>query len=117
MVRRKPGQLLAIELSILETAIEMTRGNDREFHGFALAHGIAERDGARSLTAHGTLYKALSRMETAGLLASRWEDAELAVDQGRPRRRLYRVTPHGASTAAEAGAPQLHSNVRPGLVT
>lgn len=117
MVRRKPGQLLTIELAILETAIEMATGGGREFHGFALAQHIAERDGARSLTAHGTLYKALSRMEAAGLLASRWEDADEAIEQGRPRRRLYRVTPHGAGAVVEARRTEPRHDLRPGLAT
>jgi len=55
-----------------------------------------EREAARRLTAHGTLYKALGRMQTAGLLASRWESADSAADDGRPRRRLYEVTGAGA---------------------
>ncbi len=52
---------------------------------------------SRSLTAHGTLYKALARLEKFGLLTSRWEDA--AAAQGRPRRRLYELTRQGASAA------------------
>jgi DNA-binding PadR family transcriptional regulator len=57
---------------------------------------------ARGLTAHGTLYKALDRMERMGLLESRWEDPEVAAAQGRPRRRLYRVTGQGERALDEA---------------
>ena len=41
-------------------------------------------------------------METAGLLESRWEDAELSEAEGRPRRRLYRVTGLGEAALADA---------------
>jgi DNA-binding PadR family transcriptional regulator len=61
---------------------------------------------AHQLTAHGTLYKALGRLEAAGLLESRWEEAELALAEGRPRRRFYRVTGAGEralATTAERG--------------
>lgn len=60
-----------------------------------MAKDLAEREGARKLTGYGTLYKALSRMENQGLLTSRWEDPVNAAREGRPRRRLYRVTSAG----------------------
>ena len=66
-----------------------------DFHGFEMAKQLQEVDEAKRLTAHGTLYKALSRMEKAGLLASTWEDPQIAADQGRPLRRLYQVTGAG----------------------
>lgn len=66
-----------------------------EFHGFMIAKAIKEREQARLLTAHGTLYRALDRMERAGFLESNWEDPALALADGRPRRRLYRVTAAG----------------------
>jgi PadR family transcriptional regulator, regulatory protein PadR len=121
MVRRKPGTLLPLELAILDAATATARDGDAEFHGFAVAQRIQEEDGARRLTAHGTLYKALARLETAGLLESRWEDPELAVAAGRPRRRLYRVTPLGATALARARAAAAPADpapgFRPGLVT
>jgi PadR family transcriptional regulator len=101
-MRRRPGTLLPLEVAILGTAIELHRGGEPEFHGFFVASRIAEREGARRLTAHGTLYKALERMQRAGLLASRWEDPELATAEGRPRRRLYRVTGSGERALAAA---------------
>jgi len=65
-------------------------------------------------TAHGTLYKALGRMEDAGLLESHWEDPDVAVAEGRPRRRLYRVTPLGANAFARAQAAEPTPQLRPG---
>lgn len=99
-MRRKPGTLLPLEISILETAIDLRRRGEEEFHGFAVAKEIAEREEARTLTAHGTLYKALERMQQAGLLESRWEDPDVAAAEGRPRRRLYHVTGLGAQALA-----------------
>src|SRR3954452_25130422 len=117
MVRRRPGTLLPLEVAILDAATAGARDGDPEFHGFAVARRIQERDGARRLTAHGTLYKALARLEAGGLLESHWEDPDLAVSDGRPRRRLYRVTPLGARALAEARAVESSASFRPGLVT
>ncbi len=52
----------------------------------------------------GTAYPALRRMERAGVLRSSWEDDGAAREAGRPRRRLYELTPPGRSElpAAEA---------------
>jgi len=68
-------------------------------HGYAIIGRLAERsDGAFDLP-EGTVYPALHRLETAGLLASAWETAA-----GR-RRRLYRLTAAGQEAlAAEARA-------------
>ena len=98
-MRRKPGILIPIEAEILDAALRLRRTGEERFHGFLIAKRLS--DGGGTLTAHGTLYKALGRLEAAGLLASTWEDAELAADAGRPRRRLYEVT--GATERALAG--------------
>jgi DNA-binding PadR family transcriptional regulator len=103
MVRRKPGTLLPLETEILAVALSMLRAGDATFHGFGLAQTMQEQCGSRSLTAHGTLYKALSRLEEFGLLTSRWQDAAAAVE-GRPRRRLYELTGEGARVAERARA-------------
>jgi DNA-binding PadR family transcriptional regulator len=100
-MRRKAGQLLDLEARILVVAIDALVGADApEVHGFALAKRLADQDGSQKLTAHGTLYKALARLEDAGLLSSRWEDHEVAEEAGRPRRRLYRVTSGGQAALA-----------------
>jgi PadR family transcriptional regulator PadR len=114
MSRRKPGTLLPLEGEILEAALSLQRAGHPTFHGFGLAQSMRERRGSRSLTAHGTLYKALGRLEEFGLLASHWEDA--AAAEGRPRRRLYELTGEGARTAerARAGAAAPLSRVAPG---
>jgi PadR family transcriptional regulator PadR len=95
-VRRKPGALVPLELAILEVAA--ARGEP--FHGFELAKALADTAGARSLTSHGTLYKALGRLAEQRLLEAEWEDPEIGVREGRPRRRLYRITGEGARRVA-----------------
>ena len=102
MVRRRAGELLPLEVAILGAGVDGNRRGEPEFHGFAVAKAIQEQDDARRLTAHGTLYKALSRMQRDGLLESRWEDPDIGTAQGRPRRRLYHVTVAGARAANRA---------------
>ena len=100
MPRRKPGTLLPLETQILEVALAMLRSGHPTFHGFGLAQTMREQGESRSLTAHGTLYKALGRLEELGLLTSHWEDP--AAVEGRPRRRLYELTSRGAYVAEQA---------------
>ena len=100
MPRRKPGTLLPLETEILGAALSTLRLGQATFHGFGLAQTMREQSGSRALTGHGTLYKALGRLEELGLLASRWEDAANA--EGRPRRRLYELTGQGARVAERA---------------
>ena len=97
-MRRKPGALVPLELAILELAAAQ-RGNP--FHGFTLAKALAAADAARALAAHGTLYKALGRLADQRLLEDEWEDPEIALREGRPRRRLYRITGAGAHRLAQ----------------
>lgn len=46
----------------------------------------------------GTLYPALARLENFGWLESEWENIDASAE-GRPRRKLYRLTAHGAREA------------------
>jgi PadR family transcriptional regulator PadR len=46
----------------------------------------------------GTLYPILMRFEQAGWLRSHWEKIDPSRE-GRPRRRLYRITPAGKARA------------------
>ena len=109
-MRRRPGTLLPIEVDILDAGLQLRRGDRSRFHGFQLAKQIADHAGPRPLTAHGTLYKALQRLEEAGLLTSQWEDPAIAAAEGRPRRRLYEVT--GAGERAFASWQAKHSQIR-----
>jgi PadR family transcriptional regulator, regulatory protein PadR len=53
----------------------------------------------RTGLASGTLYPILLRLEGAGWFVSRWEAIDPAA-VGRPRRRLYRLTPTGLARAS-----------------
>lgn len=57
----------------------------------------------RSRLASGTLYPILLRLESAGWFVSRWETIDPS-SVGRPRRRLYRLTPGGLARASEVFA-------------
>src|SRR5512132_2771598 len=105
-MRRKEGALVPLEVSILEVALELRQRGITEAHGFLLAKELRDGTAARRLTAYGTLYKALDRLERAGFLGSRWEDPRLAARDGRPRRRFYRVTLEGEGAFAEATADE-----------
>jgi len=99
-MRRKPGAIIGFERSILEAGARL-EAEAGEFHGYSLAKEMRDAEQARRLVSHGTLYKALDRLENAGLITSRWEDAERAFGEGRPRRRLYRLTANGLAALAQ----------------
>ena len=107
-MKAKTGALRSIELPILETAIELRVRGAPYFHGFMMAREIKERQDARLLTAHGTLYKALDSLRRLGFLESEWEDPLLAAQEGRPRRRFYSVT-----AAGEAAVVKAHAGLAP----
>jgi PadR family transcriptional regulator, regulatory protein PadR len=125
-MRRKPGALLPIEVSILRAGLDlrderhaMREAGEAEFHGYLIASRIREREDARLLTAHGTLYKALDRLQKAGLLLSRWEDPMAAAAEERPRRRLYQLSGAGeralhlAESEAARAAATLRQELQP----
>ncbi len=118
-MKRKPNTLLPLELSILGASIEFAMSSDPEYHGYAMAKLLSEHDEDRRLTAHGTLYRALERLESAGMLSSRWEDPETAAAERRPLRRLYRITAtgEGAHAAALQGAPVSLANLNQKLAS
>jgi DNA-binding PadR family transcriptional regulator len=118
-VRRRPGELLPLELEILHAAAAAAAAGDPEFHGFAVAKRLGEARGSTRLTAHGTLYKALARLTDAGLLDDRWEDPDAALAEGRPRRLLYRISASGqdaraaGASAAMSRPPRLDPGITP----
>jgi PadR family transcriptional regulator, regulatory protein PadR len=101
-MRRKPGTLIPLEIEILTIAVSRAATDRPEFHGFELAKLIAEHERSGTLLSHGTLYKALNRLADSGMLTAVWEDAATALAEGRPRRRLYRITVRGELAAASA---------------
>src|SRR4051812_16801919 len=113
-MRRKAGALVPLELAICTAAVELRGHGTEEFHGYLLAKEIKEHADNRLLTAYGTLYRALGRLESMGLLTSRWEDAMIAADENRPRRRLYALTPAGEEAAADAAKAAAAKSARKG---
>ena len=86
-VRRKPGSLLPIEIAICVAAADLRARGAEEFHGYELAKCLSDLSERRLLTAYGTLYRALGRLEKMGLLQSHWEDPHIAARGNRPGRR------------------------------
>jgi len=60
-------------------------------HGYAIIESLRSRSNGAFDLPEGTVYPALHRLESAGLLASRW------AERGGRKRRLYRLTPRGRS--------------------
>ena len=48
-MRRKPGTLVPLEVSILTAAVALALGGEPEFHGYAVARELKEREEARRL--------------------------------------------------------------------
>jgi DNA-binding PadR family transcriptional regulator len=107
-MRRKAGALVPLEQQICLAALTLQRRGTSEFHGYEIAKRLADASDHKLLTAYGTLYRALGRLENMGLLQSRWEASEVHTSEGRPARRLYQLTAAGELAAREARrtAPQ-----------
>lgn len=69
---------------------------DGELYGYEIAQRIRERSGGAFAPSEGSLYPALHALEADGALVASWRES----DRG-PRRRYYRLTPHGAGLLAE----------------
>ncbi|HKT80864.1 MAG TPA: helix-turn-helix transcriptional regulator [Vicinamibacterales bacterium] len=100
-MRRKPGSLVPLEVAICRAAARLKERGSEEFHGYQIAKQIQHVEDRRLLTAHGTLYRALGRLEQMGLVEARWEAPHLASEERRPARRLYRLTAIGEAAAGE----------------
>lgn len=103
-MRRRPGSIVPTEQAVLEAGLHLQAGGTDEFHGYMLARQMRDDAAARKLIGHGTLYKALDRLEGMGFLTSRWEDPLAAAAESRPRRRFYTVTAAGSRALAESRA-------------
>ena len=89
-------------MAICSTAADLLRGGTPEFHGYEIAKRLGDDSERRLLTAYGTLYRALGRLEKMGLLTSRWEDPQIPARENRPGRRLYTLTAAGEEAVKEA---------------
>jgi PadR family transcriptional regulator, regulatory protein PadR len=100
-MRRKPGSLVPLETAICVAAADLRQHGLDEFHGYEIAKQLGDISDRRLLTAYGTLYRALARLQRMGLLQSRWEDPEIPARENRPGRRLYTLTALGEEAAQE----------------
>ena len=98
--------LVPLEIAICEAAADLRGHGTAEFHGYEIAKTIGDAANGRLLTAYGTLYRALARLEKMGLLTSRWEDPAIPARENRPGRRLYTLTATGAAALREARAAE-----------
>jgi PadR family transcriptional regulator len=80
----------------------LSYGSAAILHAVASGHrfgfDIMETTGLTS----GTVYPALERLESRGLLKSRWEDEAAAHTEGRPARRYFTLTAPGATALKAA---------------
>ena len=104
-MRRKPGTLLPLETAICEVASVLQQRGVNQFHGFSIAKELKHAGDTKLLTAYGTLYRALDRLEQMGFLRSQSEDPHIASAEGRPGRRLYELTAEGQKAIAETTEP------------
>jgi len=89
-VDSRPQGVYAYELADLLRQAENT--------ATAAAAAVAE-NGPRSLRANGTVYKLMYRLTRIGAVTSHWEEPEVALAEGRPRRRYYVLTENGRARA------------------
>jgi DNA-binding PadR family transcriptional regulator len=87
------------------------------FGSIAVLHAVADGNrfgfdiiDATGLTS-GTVYPALDKLESLGLLTSHWEDARKARRDKRPPRRYFDLTARGAEALADGLAR--YKNLRP----
>ncbi len=110
-MRRKPGALVPLEAAICTCAAQLRRRGTSEFYGYDIAKRLADQNDSRLLTAYGSLYRALARLEQMGMLQSRWEDPQIPARENRPGRRLYTLT--AAGEAAAVGSRKLVADAAP----
>ena len=103
-MRRKLGLLLPIQNAILRILYEADDSGPG-LHGYGLAQALSDADGrdffygSEDLAANGTIYKALRRLLRRGSVSGAWEDPDLALERGSPRRKYYRLTELGRKQA------------------
>jgi PadR family transcriptional regulator PadR len=85
------GHLETLILSVLR------RG---DAHGFEILHRLEDAGSGALRLKEGSLYPALYRLETAGMIKGTWESGD-APRRG-PRRRVYRLTARGKRRFDEA---------------
>jgi len=94
MARRTPESFVPLRSVELHVLLALARGSR---HGYGIMQdALRQSDGTVALEA-GTLYRALRRMQTDGLVAETTADRESETED--ERRRYYRLTDLGRRTA------------------
>jgi PadR family transcriptional regulator PadR len=75
-------------------------------HGWEIWRNLEAASGGALALKEGSLYPALYRLESQGLIAARWEAA--TADRPGPRRRVYRLTAKGRRRLATARGEWQH---------
>jgi PadR family transcriptional regulator PadR len=78
-------------LDVLEVLLQAFDSRADDLHGWAIMKAT-KRSGP-------TVYGVLDRLEDTGWISGRWEDEN--PERGKPRRRLYGITPTGVAGARE----------------
>ena len=91
MVKRAAGPRMTLPTQFVLRAL--LENPAREMYGLQIC--------AAAGLPSGTIHPILASLEAAGWLDSRWEDAD-PRQSGRPRRRYYRLSEHGAEQARTA---------------
>ena len=90
-VRAGAGRAVKPTLQVLALLSVLAAEPDAEWYGLALMRAADLKS--------GTAYPILARLERARWVESHWEDVDPGL-AGRPRRRLYSLTPNGYALAA-----------------
>jgi PadR family transcriptional regulator PadR len=99
-VTDRPVRVTEPLLDVLEALLE---AHHHELHGWAITKATRRSS--------PTVYTILERLTDSGIITARWED--LSQEPGRPRRRFYRLTGHGATVAAEMLKDRRPARTRP----
>jgi PadR family transcriptional regulator, regulatory protein PadR len=93
-------RLSRVTAAILDVLEVLIASSGVGCHGFAIAKDVKRPT--------GSVYPILARLERAGWLESYWESEQ--SDHGRPRRRLYSLTPDGLLAARDLLAERRRGN-------
>lgn len=72
--------------------------NTGPLHGYAIVESLRQRSEGRVNLPSGTVYPALHRLESGGLVSSTWEKV------GGRKRRVYQITPAGLASLRDSRA-------------
>ncbi len=104
-MRRNGSMLHPIDRAIIRILDQRMALGSEGVHGYELAPLLARstehgtHGNAGGLRSNGTVYKALYRLSRCRAVVSHWEDADVALEEGRPRRRYYVLTENGLARA------------------